>query len=116
MNKEIEKHLIPDLSNIVMDFVSGTKEYWRTQMNKSIEQFKTRRLSIYTNGWKYSSNKKPIELTLFMRYIYEKEIRFETDDFDDKFYLLLGLTDGFFINSIKKFYLSKFDIERENDS
>jgi hypothetical protein len=84
MNKEIEKHLIPDLSNIVMDYISGTKEYWRTQMNKSIEQFKTRRLSIYTNDEHY-------KLTLFLRHITDDKITYETDDNDyDKFYLKVG--------------------------
>jgi hypothetical protein len=55
MNKEIEKYLIPDLSNIVMDFVSGTKEYWKNEFNKSLELIKTLTIRMY---WDYGNNHK----------------------------------------------------------
>ena len=113
MYKEIEKYLIPDLSNIVTEFLSGSKEYWKTQMNKSIEQFKTRRLSIYMNDYYYLNSEEPVELTLFLRHITDDEIIYETDDNDDnKYYYVI---DGSSINTIKREFLSNYDIENDEE-
>ena len=110
MNKELEKYIIPDLSNIVMDYISGTKDYWRTKMNESIEQFKTRRLSIYMDGLIYDDTKTPVEMILFLRNCSDDDRYNEVDELDDnKFYYCVGMYNipiyytG--INYIKRFYL-----------
>jgi len=37
MNKELNKYLIPDLANIVTEFVSGNQEYWKKKFRITIK-------------------------------------------------------------------------------
>jgi hypothetical protein len=74
------------------------------------------------NDYYYLNSEEPVELTLFLRHITDDEIIYETDDNDDnKFYLKVGCMCNrfgcsWFINSIKRYHLSTFYIETNEEN